>query len=70
MLRNFSIKHRLLANSAVVGAAMLLMLALLVFQSRQLSEIAELQVEVAQLNRAFMGAYEKPPMSWSNNLKL
>lgn len=49
MLRNFSIKHRLLANSAVVGAAMLLMLALLVFQSRQLSEIAELQVEVAQL---------------------
>lgn len=49
MLRSFSIKHRLLANSAVVGAAMLIMLALLVFQSRQLSEIAELQVEVAQL---------------------
>ncbi len=50
MLRNLSIKHRLLVNSAVVGAAMLVMLMLLIFQSQQLKSIAQLQVEIAQLD--------------------
>ncbi len=50
MLRNLSIKHRLLVNSAVVGAAMLVMLLLLIFQSHQLKTIAHLQVEIAQLD--------------------
>lgn len=50
MLRNLSIKHRLLVNSAVVGAAMLVMLMLLIFQSHQLKDIAHLQVEIAQLD--------------------
>lgn len=50
MLRNLSIKHRLLVNSAVVGAAMLVMLILLIFQSHQLKDIAHLQVEIAQLD--------------------
>lgn len=49
MLRNLSIKHRLWGNSIVVGAAMLMMLLLLIFQSRQFSEIAQLQVEISQL---------------------
>jgi methyl-accepting chemotaxis protein len=49
MLRNLSIKHRLWVNSIVVGAAMLMMLLLLIFQSRQFSEIAQLQVEISQL---------------------
>lgn len=50
MLRNLSIKHRLLVNSAVVGAAMLVMMMLLIFQSHQLKDIAHLQVEIAQLD--------------------
>lgn len=50
MLRNLSIKHRLLVNSAVVGAAMFVMLLLLIFQSHQLKTIAHLQVEIAQLD--------------------
>lgn len=50
MLRNLSIKRRLLVNSAVVGAAMLVMLMLLIFQSHQLKDIAHLQVEIAQLD--------------------
>lgn len=50
MLRNLSIKHRLLVNSAVVGAAMLVMLMLLIFQSHQLKDIAHLQVEIGQLD--------------------
>lgn len=55
MLRNLSIKHRLWVNSIVVGAAMLMMLLLLIFQSRQFSEIAQLQVEISQLETDVLG---------------
>lgn len=50
MLRNYSIKQRLLFNAVSVGIALLLMLALLIYQSAQQTELAELRLKVAGLN--------------------
>lgn len=46
MLRNFSIKQRLLLNGVAVGLAMLVMLALLIYQSAQQSTLAELRLDI------------------------
>lgn len=61
MLRNLSIKKRLLVNTLVVAVAMLVMLLLLVYQNQQLSHLSHLQLtantlesDVLQLRR-----YEK-----------
>ncbi len=50
MLRNYSIKQRLLFNAVSVGIALLLMLALLIYQSAQQTELAELRLKVSALN--------------------
>ena len=50
MLRNYSIKQRLLFNAVSVGIALLLMLALLIYQSAQQTELAELRLKVSGLN--------------------
>ncbi len=50
MLRNYSIKQRLLFNAVSVGIALLLMLALLIYQSAQQTELAELRLKVSTLN--------------------
>jgi methyl-accepting chemotaxis protein len=49
MLRNYPIKQRLMINGVVVGVAMLVMLALLIMQNRQLSNLADLRLEVSEL---------------------
>lgn len=49
MLRNYPIKQRLMINGLVVGVAMLVMLALLIMQNRQLSNLANLRLEVTEL---------------------
>ena len=49
MLRNFSIKQRLLLNGLAVGVAMLVMLGLLIFQSAQQGELAELRLDIDKL---------------------
>ncbi|WP_306519687.1 methyl-accepting chemotaxis protein [Rheinheimera sp.] len=49
MLRNFSIKQRLLLNGLAVGLAMLVMLALLIYQSAQQGELAELRLDIDTL---------------------
>lgn len=49
MLRNYPIKQRLMINAVVVGVAMLVMLALLIMQNRQLSNLSELRLEVSEL---------------------
>lgn len=49
MLRNFSIKQRLLLNGVAVGLAMLLMLALLIYQSAQQGTLAELRLDIDNL---------------------
>ena len=51
MLRNLSIKNRLMVNSLVVGAAMLVMLLLLIFQNMQFTALAAIKVEIAALER-------------------
>ena len=51
MLRNLSIKNRLMVNSLVVGAAMLVMLLLLIFQNMQFTALAAINVEIAALER-------------------
>lgn len=51
MLRNLSIKNRLMVNSVVVGAAMLVMLLLLIFQNMQFTGLAAIKVEIAALER-------------------
>ena len=51
MLRNLSIKNRLMVNSLVVGAAMLVMLLLLVFQNMQFSGLSAINVEIAAMER-------------------
>jgi methyl-accepting chemotaxis protein len=51
MLRNLSIKNRLMVNSVVVGAAMLVMLLLLIFQNMQFTALAAINVEIAALER-------------------
>jgi methyl-accepting chemotaxis protein len=51
MLRNLSIKNRLMVNSLVVGAAMLVMLLLLIFQNIQFTALAAINVEIAALER-------------------
>ena len=51
MLRNLSIKNRLMVNSLVVGAAMLVMLLLLIFQNMQFTGLAAINVEIAALER-------------------
>ena len=50
MLRNFSIKQRLLINAIAVGVAMLMMLLLLIYQSSQQSSLAVLRLNVASLH--------------------
>lgn len=50
MLRNFSIKQRLLINAIAVGVAMLMMLLLLIYQSSQQSSLAALRLNVASLH--------------------
>lgn len=50
MLRNYSIKQRLLVNAVSVGLALLLMLALLIYQSAQQNELAALRLKVSTLN--------------------
>lgn len=49
-LRQFSIRQRLLLNAITVAVAMLIMLGLLLFQSHQLTTLAQLRLEVEQLN--------------------
>ena len=49
-LRQFSIRQRLLLNAITVAVSMLIMLALLLFQSSQLTRLAQLRLEVEQLN--------------------
>ncbi|MBU0912029.1 MAG: methyl-accepting chemotaxis protein, partial [Gammaproteobacteria bacterium] len=49
-LRQFSIRQRLLLNAITVAVSMLIMLGLLLFQSGQLTKLAELRLEVEQLN--------------------
>ena len=49
-LRQFSIRQRLLLNAITVAVSMLIMLGLLLFQSSQLTTLAELRLEVDQLN--------------------
>ncbi len=51
MLRNLSIKNRLMVNSVVVGAAMLVMLVLLIFQNMQFNALAAIKVEISSLER-------------------
>lgn len=51
MLRNLSIKNRLMVNSLVVGAAMLIMLLLLIFQNMQFSGLSAISVEIAAMER-------------------
>jgi len=51
MLRRFTIRQRLLINAIVVGVAMLVMLALLLFQSSQLTQLAQLRLEVEGLQQ-------------------
>ncbi|MFN6972456.1 MAG: methyl-accepting chemotaxis protein [Rheinheimera sp.] len=50
MLRNFSIKQRLLINAIAVGVAMLIMLLLLIYQSSQQSRLSELRLDIASLH--------------------
>jgi methyl-accepting chemotaxis protein len=61
MLRNFSIKQRLLVNAVSVGLALLLMLALLIYQSAQQNELAALRLKVSTLNNdvLVLRRYEK-----------
>ncbi|MBU2278859.1 MAG: methyl-accepting chemotaxis protein, partial [Gammaproteobacteria bacterium] len=49
MLRNFSIKQRLLINAIAVGVAMLIMLLLLIYQSKQQSVLSELRLDISTL---------------------
>lgn len=49
MLRNFSIKQRLLINAIAVGVAMLIMLLLLIYQSSQQSSLSQLRLDIATL---------------------
>ncbi len=49
MLRNFSIKQRLLINAIAVGMAMLIMLLLLVYQSSQQGKLSVLRLDIASL---------------------
>lgn len=50
MLRNYSIKQRLLFNAVSVGVALLLMLALLIYQSSQQTMLTDVRLKVATLN--------------------
>ena len=61
MLRNYSIKQRLLVNAVSVGLALLLMLALLIYQSAQQNELASLRLKVSTLNNdvLVLRRYEK-----------
>jgi len=49
MLRNFTIKKRLLINAIAVGIAMLIMLLLLISQSSQQSNLSQLRLDIATL---------------------
>ena len=49
-LRQFSIRQRLLLNAITVAVSMLIMLGLLLFQSSELTKLAELRLEVERLN--------------------
>ncbi|WP_290613489.1 hypothetical protein [Arsukibacterium sp. UBA3155] len=50
LLRQLTIKQRLLANAFALIIAMLMMLAILFYQSNQLSSLAATQQLVEQLN--------------------
>lgn len=49
MLRNLSIKKRLLVNTLVVAIAMLVMLLLLVYQNQQLTHLSYLKIDAVTL---------------------
>jgi methyl-accepting chemotaxis protein len=49
-LRQFSIRQRLLLNAITVAVSMLIMLGLLLFQSSELTKLAELRLDVERLN--------------------
>lgn len=49
-LRQFSIRQRLLLNAVTVAVAMMIMLALLLFQNSELTSLTQLRLEVDQLN--------------------
>jgi methyl-accepting chemotaxis protein len=51
MLRNFTIKQRLLINAIAVGIAMLVMLLLMMYQSSQQSSLSALRLEIALLQK-------------------
>ena len=51
MLRNFSIKKRLMVNSVVVGIAMLIMLLLLIYQNMQFGALSALRLEIAAMEQ-------------------
>lgn len=51
MLRNLTIKKRLMVNSLVVGTAMLVLLALLIFQNMQFTGLSVLNVEIAEVEQ-------------------
>ncbi|WP_337842267.1 methyl-accepting chemotaxis protein [Rheinheimera sp.] len=60
-LRQLSIRQRLLLNAWIVGLAMLVMLALLLFQGQKLTQLAQLRLEVEQLQLSVLQLrrYEK-----------
>lgn len=49
-LRQFSIRQRLLLNAITVAVSMLIMLGLQLFQSSELTKLAELRLDVERLN--------------------
>jgi len=51
MLRDFTIKKRLLINAIAVGIAMLIMLLLMMYQSSQQSSLSALRLEIALLQK-------------------
>ena len=51
MLRNFSIKKRLMVNSVVVGIAMLIMLLLLIYQNMQFGALSALRLEIGAMEQ-------------------
>lgn len=51
MLRNWSIKKRLMANTLVVAVAMLVMLLLLIYQNQQLNRLSQMRLEAATLQQ-------------------
>lgn len=51
MLRNWSIKKRLMVNTLVVAVAMLVMLLLLIYQNQQLNHLSQIRLEAATLQQ-------------------